>query len=889
MDVMRARVVLRERGMLDVADLALRFAAAHARVYARLSAAVVLPGLAVTCAAAWLVGWCAGWVVAVVGAAFAGTPFVVLASRLVFADRASAREAIRVAARALPGIAGLRTIQALSLALCASLAFLPWLGAGGATLFVIEVRLLEGIRGPRDVLRRASGIAWARSGTTFAAVVVLSLAPLASAALADFAGRELLSSGLELSPPASMFTVGGSWLAFVGWWAAVPLLTTARFLLYLDFRTRTEGWDIQTRFAAIARRPSRARAERAVGSWRPRPATLLAIVLGAAALAPREAAALPKPAQAAEDAADARSAGGYPFCSKPREPLGWRARGLCKHASAIPDCEGFAAACARAERIHEPPAWSARWLARLGTIARALATATRAAIWALVVAMAVAVMIPVLRVLRRRRTSATVHAGEASSVATAPRVDAEHADAETLLARAGEHARRGQGKDAMELYFAASLRALHERGAIRITRDLTNGECVRACADATARPALAALSNDVDGVQFGGQAVGSELVDRAAKTAVALVRGAAALVILLACAGTCGCGGFDLPGPKPGDDPSGQELWADVLTRQGWDVERLGGALSTLPMPRPGSSPVVVVDADRIALDDETREHLGAWVDAGGVLVLAGAPETWPAPFRPESWSQHGPGRISVPFRKHVELAELAEATSMESLPAGARAVAAFDDGTIHAAWMPYGHGGALLMASDELMTNAALARGSNAAAMVAVFARTGGEDLSVADEGDGVAPPSSPLSGLSRAGLGLGLGHALAATLLLFAGAGTRLTRPKPSPPPPSRPFADHVEAVGALYARAGAASVALAAYARFAEERLRVRNPRRAADVAALLAAHAGLPADLSARLWTRAAAATVADGAATRGDELVVLEDLVAAYSAKSAEGA
>ena len=51
-----------------------------------------------------------------------------------------------------------------------------------------------------------------------------------------------------------MFREGGSWLALAGWWSALPLLATARFFVYLDIRTRSEGWDIQTRFAAIAAR-----------------------------------------------------------------------------------------------------------------------------------------------------------------------------------------------------------------------------------------------------------------------------------------------------------------------------------------------------------------------------------------------------------------------------------------------------------------------------------------------------------------------------------------------------------------------------------------------------------------------------------------------------------
>jgi hypothetical protein len=82
-------------------------------------------------------------------------------------------------------------------------------------------------------------------------MIVALVAPVGAAVLADFAGREILQGLLEVKAPAPLLKEGGSWLALLGWWSAVPLVSTARFLVYLDIRTRTEGWDIQTRFAAI--------------------------------------------------------------------------------------------------------------------------------------------------------------------------------------------------------------------------------------------------------------------------------------------------------------------------------------------------------------------------------------------------------------------------------------------------------------------------------------------------------------------------------------------------------------------------------------------------------------------------------------------------------------
>lgn len=64
----------------------------------------------------------------------------------------------------------------------------------------------------------------------------------------------MLAELFQFQPPASMFTQGGSVLAVLGWFAIIPYAATARFFVYLNVRTRVEGWDVQTRFAALAMR-----------------------------------------------------------------------------------------------------------------------------------------------------------------------------------------------------------------------------------------------------------------------------------------------------------------------------------------------------------------------------------------------------------------------------------------------------------------------------------------------------------------------------------------------------------------------------------------------------------------------------------------------------------
>lgn len=251
MDLMRAHVALRERPLLDVLDLAVRFCAAHAGTYGRLSVAVIAPALAASWFVARFGGWTLGWAVTVAIGAFADVPFVALASRLVFEDKVRARDAIAIAVRALPKLLVVRGAQLLAIVASGVMLGLPWLWGGTVMLFAVEVVVLEHA-GVRPAFARASRIANARFGAALGTMLLLLVAPIGAALVADVAGREVLLNVLQVKPPPPMLHAGGSGLALLGWWAAVPFLATARFFVYLDIRTRTEGWDIQTRFAAIA-------------------------------------------------------------------------------------------------------------------------------------------------------------------------------------------------------------------------------------------------------------------------------------------------------------------------------------------------------------------------------------------------------------------------------------------------------------------------------------------------------------------------------------------------------------------------------------------------------------------------------------------------------------
>lgn len=252
-DLLRARVALRDRSLSDVLDLALRFVVAHGRTYAWVALGAVAPLLAIALLAGALMGWTAAWLVALPLALVADVPFTLLASRLVFEDDVSARAVLVAALRSAPRLVFARLLVATLVLFGLSVFLVPGLWIATILLFVGEAMLLE--RAPLgQAFGRAQRLASNATSDALLGLLVLGVVPIASVALADVAGRAILGELLQLRPPPSLWTAGGGALATAGLFAQVPYRATARFFLYLNIRTRAEGWDIQTRFAALAAR-----------------------------------------------------------------------------------------------------------------------------------------------------------------------------------------------------------------------------------------------------------------------------------------------------------------------------------------------------------------------------------------------------------------------------------------------------------------------------------------------------------------------------------------------------------------------------------------------------------------------------------------------------------
>ena len=249
----RCVIALRPRSAVESLDLACRVIVGPARkIYVVLSAIVLLPayvGCLVLRHAAGL-SWLWVWVVAASLAAILQGVFTIAVSRLLFTDTLGARVVLRAAAKRYPAFVGAQLAKLGVLALTGLSLFVLAVPALSGLLFVPEASLLEGAA-PMAALARAR--AGRRVASEMPKVLLLLAAQAFIVLAADRLGDGIVDGVLQLGAPfGSLLSEGGSPYALLGLFAAVPYLATARFLLYIDDRTRADGWDVQVRLMAIA-------------------------------------------------------------------------------------------------------------------------------------------------------------------------------------------------------------------------------------------------------------------------------------------------------------------------------------------------------------------------------------------------------------------------------------------------------------------------------------------------------------------------------------------------------------------------------------------------------------------------------------------------------------
>lgn len=258
----RAAIVLRPRTVAEVVDLAFRLTFSLALpLYAKLSALVLLPilagALALRHAAGW--DWWAVWIVAILASVLAQGVFTVAAGRLLFSEDLRVREVLGAYFRRLPSyFFAVSFSQALLAAAAGASLFCALPFVWPSLVFVHEASLLEGA-GPVAAMQRASRFVRGRAWTTFALLVLLLCGQAGALFIGEVLGQSILDDVLQLGQPLGALKDGGSPFALLGLLVSVPFVSTARFLQYIDTRTRADGWDIQVRFLAIAAKESNER------------------------------------------------------------------------------------------------------------------------------------------------------------------------------------------------------------------------------------------------------------------------------------------------------------------------------------------------------------------------------------------------------------------------------------------------------------------------------------------------------------------------------------------------------------------------------------------------------------------------------------------------------
>jgi hypothetical protein len=257
MDLREARVVLRERRLLDVLDLAIRFLVAHAVPFTVLSAIVLVPCGVLALVVAVHSGWILGWLTAIALATFAEIPFTILGSRLVFTPEAPLESVLSTSLRKTPRVLAAKLLQGVAVLAGTSAFVVPGFWIASTTLFISEVVLLEESK-VGAAFSRAQRLVAGRFGDALMTLLLIDGLHALAVWVGDRALGAILVDLLQITPPPKLGEPGGGVLGLVAFFLVVPFAATARLFAYLDLRTRTEGWDVQVRFAALAARKEEA-------------------------------------------------------------------------------------------------------------------------------------------------------------------------------------------------------------------------------------------------------------------------------------------------------------------------------------------------------------------------------------------------------------------------------------------------------------------------------------------------------------------------------------------------------------------------------------------------------------------------------------------------------
>jgi hypothetical protein len=238
--------------LLETLDLALPFMRQlGGRLYLWLTAVLVLPGLAAVAALHYALGleWFWIWLIGLVMASLLEGAFTVAAGQLMFSPTVRLRDVLLQYGRSLGALSLARGVSWLFILLSSFTIVFPlilWI----RHQFIHEVVALEGVRA--RALDRSRRIASEGGAPGAALGIWLLFGRIFMVVGAELVLGSLVDEVFELGQPlGTLWQHGGSLYALAGLFASIPFIATARFLAYVDQRTRTDAWDVQVRFLGI--------------------------------------------------------------------------------------------------------------------------------------------------------------------------------------------------------------------------------------------------------------------------------------------------------------------------------------------------------------------------------------------------------------------------------------------------------------------------------------------------------------------------------------------------------------------------------------------------------------------------------------------------------------
>ena len=254
------RVALRPRNPLEVFDLTWVFVRENQAPLTLLVALTVLPPWLLVAPLAW---WFEGqpWVALLVLPFLTPiqAPFTVLGGRLLFAVDVSVGDVLRALPESLGRLMGAWFVMLATWTVSVLTCMTMFVPAMAATTYVAETALLERVPIGRGV-QRSMRLAGANPAIALFAQFGRLFLTVWCAAVAEGFGQVLFSTTLQLGEPFGNALSGDvTPFLLLGVLVAQPIHALYRLLLYVDVRTRVEGWDLQVglRAAGIARRGKR--------------------------------------------------------------------------------------------------------------------------------------------------------------------------------------------------------------------------------------------------------------------------------------------------------------------------------------------------------------------------------------------------------------------------------------------------------------------------------------------------------------------------------------------------------------------------------------------------------------------------------------------------------